>query len=127
MFQYAKKYITDNSQYSPVMLKDTPKSQEFPLIIMKKVRNDLYDENLDKTDQRFWFGYELKIYSMDNPNIVRQEITEELVKLIYEVFFEHYGMDIKADYEIPNVDLDVTAWYMRFEAKIDENKRIYRR
>ena len=127
MFQYAKKYIEENSQYSPVMLKDIPQSQKFPLIIMKKVRNSLYDENLDKTDQRFWIGYEFKIYSMDKPNTVKQEITEELVKLIYDVFFEYYGMDIRADYEIPNVDNDVFAWYMRFEAKIDENKRIYRR
>lgn len=49
------------------------------------------------------------------------------MKLINDVFDEHYGMNRKANEEAPNVDTDVYRWYMRFEGKLDESKRIYRR
>lgn len=127
MFKYVKEYIVAQSIYSPKILKDTPPNKEFPLIIIKQIRDDIYSENLDKTDQRFNIGYEIEIYTMNNGNIAKQTIAKELIKLINNVFDEHYGMNRKINQEAPNVDTDVYRWIMRFEAKIDENKRIYRR
>jgi len=133
MRKYAEKYIIEKSQYSPTILPDTPQDKIFPLIIISSIRNDLYDENLDSTDQRFYIGYEVEIYAMnkiqeDNGEIIaKQTITNELSQLVYDVFFEHYGMNVKEDHQIPNVDTDVHRWHMKFEAKIDENKKIYRR
>lgn len=127
IYEYAKTYLTEKSIYSPKVLKDTPPDKKFPLVIIKEIRDDLYSENLDKTDQRFNIGYEIEIFTVDKPNISKQAITNELKKLMNNVFDEHYGMNRVSNKEIPNIDTDVYRWNMMYEAKIDENKRIYRR
>lgn len=127
MFQYAKQYITENSIHSPKVLKDAQPNKSYPLVLIKSLKDTLYNENLDKTDQRFRIGYEVEIYTMDKPNIAKQVITDELMNLINDVFDEHYGMRRTSNREAPNADVDVYRWTMRFEAKIDENKIIYRR
>lgn len=127
IFQFARKYIEDNSIYLPHIYKDTPEDKEFPLIIIRQIRDDLYSENLDKTDQRFYLGFEIEIYTMNKGKIAKQVITEELIKLINDVFDEHYGMNRVSNHKAPNVDTDVYRWNMMFEGKIDESKRIYRR
>lgn len=127
MFRYAKQYITENSIYSPKVLKDAQPNKNYPLVLIKSLKDTLYNENLDKTDQRFRIGYEVEIYTMDKPNIAKQVITDELMNLINDVFDEHYGMRRTSNREAPNADVDVYRWTMRFEAKIDENKIIYRR
>lgn len=127
IFKYAKEYIKENSTYSPTILKDTPPDKRFPLVLIKQIRDDLYNENLDKTDQRFYLGYEIEIYTMNKGNIAKQTIANELMKLVNNVFDEHYGMNRKTNQEAPNVDTDIYRWNMRFEGKIDEDKRIYRR
>ncbi len=127
IFQYARTYLEENSIYSPQVKKDTPPNKKFPLVIIKETRDILYDENLDKTDQRFRIGYEIEIYAMDKNKTAKQTIAKELKNLINDVFDEHYGMNRRFNREISNIDTDVYRWKMRFEAKIDENKRIYRR
>lgn len=127
MFKYAKTYITEKSKYSPKILKDTPPDKKFPLILIKQIRDDLYSENLDKTDQRFYIGYEIEIYTMNIDKTSKQTIANELMQLLNDVFDEHYGMNRKLNKELPNADTNIYRWCMRFEAKIDENKRIYRR
>ena len=127
IYQYAKKYIKDNSKYSPKVLKDTPPDKTFPLIIVREIRDDLYDENLDKTDQRFNIGYEIEIYTMNKGQVAKQEIANEVIKLVNDVFDVHYGLRRTFNRQIPNVDTDVYRHDMRYEGKIDENKIIYRR
>lgn len=82
---------------------------------------------MDKTDQRFNVAYEIEIYTVNEGNIAKQSIANELMNLINDVFDEHYGMDRKMNTEAPNIDTDVYRWQMRFEAKLDERKIIYRR
>ena len=127
IFEYAKNYIKEKSIYSPTVLKDTPPDKNFPLVIIRQIRDDLYNENLDKTDQRFYIGYEIEIFSINKPQVSKQTIANELIKLINDVFDEHYGMNRKINKKAPNADTDVYRWNMRYEAKIDENKKIYRR
>ena len=127
IFQYAKKYIKEKSKYSPKILKSTQYDKKFPFISIKEIADDLYDENLDKTDQRFNIGYEIKIYTINKGQTAKEEITEELKNLVNDVFDVHYGLRRTFNQEIPNVDLNVFRWGMRFEGKIDENKIIYRR
>lgn len=128
IFKDAQKYIKANSKYNPFIYKDTPQEQnKFPLVIIKQIDDPLYDENLDKTDQRFNLVYEIEIYTINKENIARQTITEELVKLVNDVFDIKYGFTRKTNNPIPNIDLNVDRRHMRFEAKIDENNIIYRR
>ena len=127
IFQYAKQYIKEKSKYSPKVLKNTQYDKKIPFISIKEIRDDLYDENLDKTDQRFNIGYEIKIYTINKGRTAKEEIAEELKNLVNDVFDTHYGLRRTFNKEIPNVDLNVFRWGMRFEGKIDENKIIYRR
>lgn len=127
MFKYAKEYIKENSVYFPTISKDTPPNKKFPLVLIKQIEDDLYDENLDKTDQKFNLVYEIEIYTMNKGTTAKQIIANELMKLTNNVFDEHYGMRRINNKEAPNVDTDVYRWNMKFRAKIDENKRIYRR
>lgn len=87
----------------------------------------MIDENLDKTDQRFRLDYEIEIYSIDTEETAKQEITKELIKLVNNIFDEHYGFTRKMNRNIPNIDLNVDRQKMRYEGKIDENNKIYRR
>ena len=127
MFKYAKKYIEENSKYSPEVLRNTPPEKKFPLIIIKQIDDYLYDENLDKTDQRFEIAYDIDIYTMNSKTIAKETIARELIKLVNDVFDEHFGM-LRADSsEAPNIDTDVYRWNMKYEGKLDENNIIYRR
>ena len=128
IFKDVQKYIKDNSKYSPFVYRDTPQEQnKFPLVIIKQIDDPLYDENLDKTDQKFDLVYEIEIYTIDKENTVRQLIEEELARLVNDVFDIKYGFARKTNKTIPNIDLNVGRRHMRFEAKIDENNIIYRR
>lgn len=104
-----------------------PQRKVFPSVIIKPIADDLYDENLDKTDQRFNLGFEIEIYSVNRELISKEKIARELMKLVNDVFDEHYGMLRASNQELPNIDTDVYRWYMRYEGKIDENNIIYRR
>ena len=127
IFKYARQYIKENSKYSPTILKDTPPDKKFPLIIIKEINPLLQDETLKKGEQKFKIVYEIEIFTMNNGNITKQTITKELKELLINVFFEYYGMNIKANKQIPNIDSNLDRWYLKFEAIIDENKKIYRR
>lgn len=112
----------------PVVVKDTPQEKnKFPLVIIKQIDDPLYDENLDKTDQRFRIVFEIEIYTIDKEEIAKQVITEELKKLVNDIFDIKYGFTRKANNPAPNIDLNVDKRYMRYEGKIDENNIIYRR
>lgn len=128
IFNYAKEYIETNSSYKPIVLEDTPQQEGiFPLIIVKHYDDNLVDENLDKTDQRFKINYEIEIYSIDTEEIPKQEIRKELIKLVNDVFDEHYGFTRKGNDNIPNIDLNVDRQQMKYYGKLDEKNIIYRR
>lgn len=108
-------------------MKDTPPALKFPLVIIKEVQTKLNDETLKKGEQRFLVQYEIEIYTINQENAVKQEITKELKYILFNIFFCHYGMDIKANQQLPNGDNDVHRWQLKFQAIIDENNKIYRR
>ncbi len=127
IYKYAKQYIKEQSKYSPSILKDTPPDKKFPLIIIRELDDTLWNENLDKTDQRFNIEYEIEMYTINKGKIAKQEIMTELVNLVNDVFDVHYGLRRAFNQQIPNVDTEVCRWEMRYEGKTDENKIIYRR
>lgn len=124
--------MTDNSEYNPKVLKSTPSEiSKNPLVIIPKCKLYLIDETMDKKEQEFKLIFEIEIYSQDKvvgtKTIARQSIIEELDKLVYDVFSEHYGMKLKEDKSIPNIDTNVDRQYVRYEGTINENKIIFRR
>lgn len=127
IFDYAQDYIKTNSNYNPTVLEDTPQQTGiFPLVIIKHYDDNLVDENLDKTDQRFKINYEIEIYSIDTEDTAKQNIRKELIKLVNNVFDEHYGFTRKGNDNIPNIDLNVDRQLLKYSGKLDEKNIIYR-
>lgn len=127
IFQYASNYIKSNSKHSPRILKEVSETTKLPTVIIEQISDTLDNENLDKSDQRFNLVYEINIYAEDKGTTRKHTIVDELRKLVNNVFDEHYGMNRRANTKAPNADLSVEKRYLRYEAKIDENKKIYRR
>lgn len=127
IFQYASNYIKTNSKYSPRVLKEVSETMKLPTVIIEQIEDPLYDENLDKSGQKFNLVYEINIYAEDQGTVKKHIIVDELKKLVNDVFDEYYGMNRRANTKAPNADLTVEKRYLRYEAKIDEKKIIYRR
>ena len=128
IYENSKKHITEKSKYSPYVLSNPPQETKvFPLVIISEINNTLENENLDKSDPKYRLGYEIEIYAIDKGNIQKQVIIQELKGLVNEVFDDHYGMYRRACIPTPNADRNVDKLYMRYDAIIDEDKKIYRR
>ena len=127
MFQYARQYLIDHSQYAPNVLKDIPPDRKFPLVVIKKEGPYLKDETLKRREKKMKLIYDIEIYAINQKTEPRQVIVEELRELLIDVFFDHYGMDISLSIPEPNADENVARWSLVFKGLIDENKRIYRR
>lgn len=132
MYQYAKEYIQDKSQYVPTVLKSAPQEiNQFPLVVIPECKLILKDETLKHKEKEYRLIFDIEVYSTDktvgNKKVARQSIITELEKLIYDVFEEHYLMKVAEPKPTPNIDRNVDRLYMRAEATINENKIIFRR
>ena len=128
IYDYADKYIKETSTYSPYVIKTPPvETKVFPLVIISQSDDTLEEEDLEKGDQKYKIEYEVEIYATDKGSIPKQVIIQELKGLVNEVFDNHYGMYRRACIPRPNSDRNVDRLYMRYNAIIDENKKIYRR
>lgn len=128
IFQYAKEYITTNSQYNPYVLKATPEeSKLFPLVIITQVNDYLKDETLKRTEKQNSLSYEIEIFAQDT-SVNRQTIIEELVSLVNDVFENDIGFRRTQATPIPNIDLSIDRFLMEYEGVFDENKnKIFRK
>ena len=131
MFQYAKQYIKQKSIYSPEVFKNAPtESDIFPLVIIPKCKIILDEETLKYTERKYEIKFDIEIYatdkSMNNKKVSRNTIIQELEKLVYDVFEEHYGLLGKEPQIKPNTDTNVARETIRFTGKI-KNNIIYRR
>ena len=131
MFQYAKQYIKQKSIYSPEVFKNSPtESDVFPLVIIPKCKIMLDEETLKYGERRYEIVFNIEIYSTDkiinNKKVSKTTIIQELEKLVYEVFEEHYGLLGKEPETRPNADTNVAREGIRFTGKI-KNNIIYRR
>ena len=132
MYQYAKEYIKNKSQYAPTVLKSAPQEiNQFPLVVIPECKLILKDETLKHKEKEYRLIFDIEVYSTDktvgNKKVARQSIITELKKLIYDVFEEHYLMKVAEPKPTPNIDRNVDRLYMRAEATINENKIIFRR
>ena len=131
MFQYTKQYIKQKSIYSPEVFKNAPtESDIFPLVIIPKCRTILDEETLKYGERRYEVIFEIEIYATDksinNKKVSRTTIIQELEKLVYETFEEHYGLLGGEPKITPNADTNVARETISFTGKI-KNNIIYRR
>ena len=131
IFQYAKKYIKEKSIYNPEVFKNAPtESDMFPLVIIPECKIILDNETLKYGEQKYQIIFNIEIYTTDKTvetkRISKQTIMQELEKIVYEVFEEHYGL-LGSEPEIrPNADINIARENIRFTGKI-KNNIIYRR
>lgn len=131
MFQYAKQYIKQKSIYNPEVFKNTPtESDIFPLVIIPRCKIVLDDETLKYGEKKYQVIFEIEIYSTDKAietkKVSRQTIMQELEKLVYDVFEEHYKLSGEEPKTKPNADTNIDRETIRFTGKI-KNNIIYRR
>ena len=131
IFQYAKQYIKQKSIYSPEVFKNAPtESDIFPLVIIPKCKIALNEETLKYGERKYEVVFEIEIYSTDktggNKKTSRQTIIQELEKLVYDVFEEHYGLLGEEPEVKPNADTNIARESIKFTGKI-KNNIIYRR
>lgn len=131
IFQYAKQYIKQKSIYSPEVFKNAPtESDIFPLVIIPKCKIMLNEETLKYGERKYEIIFEIEIYATDksinNKKVSRTTIIQELEKLVYETFEEHYGLLGGEPKITPNADTNVARENIKFTGKI-KNNIIYRR
>lgn len=131
IFQYAKQYIKQKSIYSPQVFKNAPtESNIFPLVIIPECKIVLDDETLKYGETKYQIIFEIEIYSTDksieNKKVSRTTIIQELEKLVYNVFEEHYKLLGAEPKPTPNADTNIARETIRFTGKI-KNNIIYRR
>ena len=84
-------------------------------------------ETLRNNEGKYNLTYEIEIYSKDIDEVSKKEISDELKKLVNDVFDEFYNFTRRTCKTAPNADIDIGKIFMRYTAVIDENKKIYRR
>lgn len=84
-------------------------------------------ETLKYNEGKYNLTYEIEIYSKDIDEMSKNEILEELKKLVNDVFDVHYKFNRRTCKTAPNADIDVGKIFMRYTGVVDENKKIYRR
>ncbi len=90
------------------------------------------EETLSKTEQKLNLVYEIEIFSMDSVangvKVSKMEITKELINLVNDVFEDYFGFTRVSKRPMPNIDLDVDRFYLRYEGIYDTNtNKIFRR
>lgn len=131
IFQYVKQYIQQKSTYDTEVLKNAPtESDIFPLVIIPKCKIVLDDETLKYGETEYQVIFETELYAIDKTvgtkKVSRNTIIQELEKLIYEVFEEHYKLLGGEPQWNPNADTNIAREKIRFTGKI-KNNIIYRR
>lgn len=113
------------------MFKNAPtESDIFPLVIIPRCKIILDEETLKYGERRYEIIFNIEIYvtdkSIGNKKVSRTTIIQELEKLVYDVFEEHYKLLGKEPEARPNADINVAREEISFTGKI-KNNIIYRR
>ena len=133
IYQNYKKYITTNSEYSPIVVKDyVGTSTKFPVITLQLsnfVDTDYATLELAETYQQVYLT--INIYTKDktisDEKIASQVINDELTNLTIN-FFNSIRMKRTLCTHTPNADTSITRRTIQYQALISTyRKNIIRR
>lgn len=116
-----KKFIEDNSIYSPRVVKDfTFKSTYFPVIDFRQDDStDSYNRTLDQIEYYDDEYFSIMIYAQDKGSVSRNVIIDELKSLTHIFMGIHKNMKRTACKTLPNLDTDVGRLLMKYQCKWD--------
>jgi len=131
IFDYTKTQLTNVllNPYGAKLFPEEGMTDFVPNIVMRQIDYSLNSESLSHDQQRFGLALEVNIYARDinsTVNIPRRTIVNSLSDLMFDILFNHFGLNITGRDPIPNLDKTVYRMLMRFNGDIDENKVIYR-
>ena len=119
IFLEYKKFIEENSIYSPRVVKSfTYKSTYFPIIDFKHY--DSSETNARTLDQIEYYDEEvftIMIYAQDKGNISRNVIINELKELTNTFMSLKMNMQRTSCRDLPNLDADVGRLLMKYECR----------
>lgn len=130
-----KEYVELNSIYKPKVLKNTPlDSKIFPIVPIKLLPIEKQYNNLNYGEEIYTFGIEINIYAQDQINginkLSKKTICDEVTNVILNYLEVTYHMNLKVEYDVPNIDENIHRNYIRATGILDtkyglENLVIY--
>ena len=119
-----KEYIETNSLYNPLVTKSKPTiSKRFPIIPVKLLTYNNKYNNLSYGEETYRFGIEIDINcqdkQIDDKQVSRRTICEELIELIMQYFKNNYRVRIRVNPNAINTDERVHRAIIRITGIID--------
>ena len=119
-----KAYLEANSAYEPIVTKKMPQeSKKFPIVPVKLLPSTNTYNNLSYGEETYDFGIEIDIYStdktVDNKQVSKRTISEEIVNTAIHYLKENYRFTIKIDRDAPNADSSIHRCNIRLTGKLD--------
>ena len=129
IYRDIKKYVQENSSFSPrVVQKSLKQSDKFPLITVVRDdnKNALLDTQYRESIDQLLFN--IDIYAQDkavgNETISNVNIVNELISLVDYVMRRIYKMKRESCKPTPNLDDSIYRVTMKYTKKIIPNKNI---
>lgn len=107
IYEALKEYLEAHSIYQPTVKKDIPEEKIFPLVIVKLLPYTDDYTTLKYTDKTYDYGLEINIYAMQQGNIAKQSITNEISNHVETFFNTVYRMNVKVSKNVLNEDTSV--------------------
>ena len=120
-----KKYVEENSIYSPLVTKrKTEESKKFPIVPVKLLPITNRYNNLSYGEETYTFGIDINIYAIDNGSVSKRTICDEVTSKVVEFFKNTYHVIIRLKPDIPNVDDNVQRNNVKISGKLDTKRGI---
>lgn len=113
IFQYIKKYVNENSVYSPNVVKSAI-NIEYPSVVFQTNANTLNSQNqgIYKLDIVRNLSFAIDIYAIKKGNIDSSIICDELSNIVNYVMQEMFGMQGGIDNRIFNINTSGATQYV---------------
>ena len=128
IYHTAKKYLEENSVFSPKVLK-VPKGESFPRVVIQMISNVNDARDSHGFISHSLIGIEADIYALektyDDKKYSAQQIAEEISEHCSIVFEEGFGMKRNLCQPTPNADTDIYRITMRFSVLQDDKRNVF--
>lgn len=120
LFKEFKKYLVENSIYSPQVYKTSPqKPPKFPVVEFKKVDDKVDNNNctIDNLDFYYIVPFMITIYTQNIGNLDKSIVADELSKLTNKYFID-LGLLKSGQTDVQNIDVTVLRRIITYECKV---------
>lgn len=123
-------YMTKNSKYNPDVVKKAPQRSVYFPTIEFKMMNDNIDNNSCSIDNLDYYSYvylQVSIYTINDKNIDKSIISDELSKLTNKFFLKIGMLKTEQEDDAPNSDQTVLRRIISYEGKVYNKNYLIRK